>query len=244
MTPKTYLKQRVRPIVLTLGWYKGLAESNSRVERWLSLCLLGLLAFISILGMFEILNPYPLKDWIYLKITLNSMGLTGVLTYISMVAVLPLFSPLTLIIVTGAAAFGPVKGFFFSYIGCMLNANIAYLLVKVLSIEDRWGNGRRSIHVKNAIQQHGYIIVMSLQLITIIPFTLINAAAAGSGISWKDFMKATSIGLGPCILLYSVMGTRLISGMVSPRIYFAGVFVIILLLIVIALRKKNARAAA
>jgi uncharacterized membrane protein YdjX (TVP38/TMEM64 family) len=242
MTPKTYLKERVRPIILTFGWYKGLAESDSRVERWLSLCLLGLLAFISILGMLQILNPYPLKDWIYLKIALNNMGFSGVLTYIMMLAILPLFSPLTLIIVTGAAAFGPVKGFIFSYIGCILNANIAYILVKVLSIEERWGNGRRSIQVKNAIQRHGYIIVMSLQLITIIPFTLINAAAAGSGISWKDFMKATTIGLCPCILLYSVMGTRLISNMVSPRVYFAGVFVMILLLVVIALRKKKVSA--
>ncbi len=244
MKPKTSLKQRVRPIIQTVGWYKGLAESDSRIERWLSLCLLGLLAFISILGMFQILNPYPLKDWFYLKITLNSMGYTGVLSYIMMVAILPLFSPLTLIIVTGAAAFGPVKGFLFSYIGCILNANIAYFLVKVLSIEDRWGNGRRSVQVKKAIQQHGYIIVMSLQLTTIIPFTLINAAAAGSGIPWKDFMKATSIGLCPCILLYSVMGTRLVSDMVSPRVYFAGVFVIIFILVVIALRKKNAQRAA
>ena len=80
---------------------------------------------------------------------------------------------------------------------------------------------------------------MSLQLITIIPFTLINAVAAGAGISWKEFMKATSIGLCPCILLYSFMGSELTENMISPRIYFAGVFVMVILLIVIALRKKR-----
>jgi uncharacterized membrane protein YdjX (TVP38/TMEM64 family) len=239
MTPIISFKKHLLHFYLPIRWYSWLANSESRINRALSLVILGVLAFLSTLGIFQILDPYPLKNWIYLKLTLDGMGVSGILTYLFMVAVLPLFSPLTLIIVTGSAAFGPLKGFILSYIGCILNANIAYALVKVLSIEDRWGNSPKSIQVKNAIQQHGYIIVMSLQLITVIPFTLINAAAAGSGISWKDFMKATSIGLCPCILLYSFMGNKLISNMVSPRIYFAGVLVMVILLIVIALRKKR-----
>jgi uncharacterized membrane protein YdjX (TVP38/TMEM64 family) len=229
---------------LTIKWYHGLAKSDSGIKRGLSLIILGLLAFLSILIIFQIVDPYPLKDWIYLKLTLDVMGISGVLTYLFMVAVLPLFSPLTLVIVTGSAAFGPFEGFFLSYIGCLINANIAYILVKALSIEERWGNGRRSIRIKNTIKQHGYIIVMGLQLLSVIPFTLINAAAASSGISWKDFMKATSIGLCPCILFYSYMGNELVADTVSPRIYFAGVFVVVLLLVVIALRKKGSHRAA
>ena len=244
MKLKTRLKQLLRAFYLTIRWYNGLAKSNSGIKRGISLGILGVIAFLSALGVFHILDPYPLKDWIYLKLTLNVMGLSGVLTYLLMVAILPLFSPLTLVIVTGSAAFGPFKGFLLSYIGCIINANIAYILVKALSIENAWGNSRRGIKIKDAIKQHGYIIVMSLQLITIIPFTLINAAAAGSGISWKNFMKATSIGLCPCLLLYSFMGNKLVSDMVSPRVYFAGVFVMVLLLVVIALRKKGAQRAA
>ena len=243
MTFKIRLKRTLRFFHLTVGWYKGLAKSNSGIKRGVSLGVLGLIAFLSVLGIFHILDPYPLKDWIYLKLTLNVMGLSGVLTYLLMVAVLPLFSPLTLVIVTGSAAFGPFEGFLLSYIGCIINANIAYILVKGLSIEDTWGNSHRGIQIKDAIKQHGYIIVMSLQLVTIIPFTLINAAAASSGILWKDFMKATSIGLCPCILLYSFMGNKLVSGMASPRVYFAGVFVMVLLLVVIALRKQGAKRA-
>ena len=235
----TRVKRHLRHVHLPIKWYSGLAQSNSRLKRGLSLIILGLIAFFSILGIFHILDPYPLKNWIYLKLTLDRMGFSGVLTYLFMVAILPLFSPLTLVIVTGAAAFGSFKGFILSYIGCIINANIVYFLVKALSIEDRWGNSSKGIHVKNAIKRHGYIIVMSLQLITVIPFTLINAAAAGSGISWQNFIKATSIGLCPCILLYSFMGNKLVSNTISPRIYFAGVFCMIILLIVIALRKKG-----
>ena len=228
---KSNFKSYIRPFCLTVRWYNDLAKSNSRIKRGVSLTILGGIAFLSVLGVFQIVDPYSLENWTALKETLNGMGFSGILSYLCMVAILPLFSPLTLVIITGSAAFGPFKGFFFSYIGCLINANIVYLLVKSLSLENSWGKGRKSIQIKDAIQKHGYVIVMSLQLITIIPFTLINAVAAGAGISWKEFMKATSIGLCPCILLYSFMGSELTENMISPRIYFAGVFVMVILLI-------------
>lgn len=240
MTIPIHLKRTLGFVHRTVRWYHGLARSNSRIKRGASLAVLGLTVFMGSLLVFQVLDPYPLKDWIYLKLTLNLMGVSGVLTYLLMVAVLPLFSPLTLVVVTGSAAFGPVKGFFLSYIGCIINANIAYMLVKALSIEDTWGNSAKGARIKKAIQQHGYVIVMSLQLVTIFPFTLINAAAAGAGVSWKNFMKATSIGLLPGLLLYSFMGNKLVSNTVSPRVYFAGVFMMILLLAVMALRKRRA----
>ncbi len=235
-----HLKRSVRLVHQAIKWYHGLAGSNSRIKRGISLGILGLIVFLGALLVFRVLDPYPLKDWIYLKLTLNGMGISGVLTYIVMVAVLPLFSPLTLVIVTGSAAFGPLEGFILSYIGCLINANIAYALVKALSIEDAWGKSRRGVRLKEVITRHGYGIVMSLQLITIIPFALINAAAAGSGVSWKNFMKATSIGIIPSLLLYSFMGKNLVSSTVSPQVYFAGVLVMILLLGVMALRKRRA----
>ena len=239
MTFKTCSKQTLKLFRQTIGCYRGLAKSNSSIKRGISLIILGLLAFMCSLVIFHILDPYPLKNWFYLKVTLDVMGFSGVLAYLLMVAVLPLFSPLSLVIVTGSAAFGPYEGFLLSYIGCIINANIAYVLVKALSIEDIWGKSRRSIQIKNAINKHGVVIVMGLQLVTIIPFVLINAAAAGSGISWKNFMKATSIGLCPCILLYSFMGNKLVSSMASPHVYFATVLVFAFLLLVIALRKKE-----
>ncbi len=235
------LQQSLRIFRLIIGWYKKLAGSNSRIKRGLSLVVLGMIAFLSILSVFQILNPQILTDWMQLKLTLTDMGFSGALTYLFMVAVLPLVSPIALVILTGSAVFGPVTCFVLSYIGCIINANITYLLVRTISVEKTWGSGRRSVQLKNSIRRYGFTIVISLQLICIIPFTLINAFAAGSGISWKRFMKANSIGVCPGILLYSFMGSSLATDLVSPRVYFAGVFVMAILLVVIALRKKGTR---
>ena len=83
------------------------------------------------------------------------------------------------------------------------------------------------------------MIVLVLQLATVLPFTLINAAAAGSGVSWKDFMKATSVGVWPCVILYSFLGNRIVAKSVSPEVYFAAISVAALTLIVLAVKKRN-----
>ncbi len=240
----TRLKQSFKPFHLTARWYYGLARSNSRTKRGVSLVILGCIAFLSVLGLFHILDPYLLQDWQHLKLTLHSMGLSGMLLYLFMVVIFPLFSPLTLVLVTGSAAFGPFKGFLLSYVGCIISANITYVLIKSLSIESAWGNGRRGGQVKEIVKKHAYIMMIGLQLISIIPFTLINTAAVASGVPWKKYIKATSIGICPSILLSSFMGNKLAADMVSPRVYFAGVFVMVLLLVVIALRKKRHKRAA
>ncbi len=223
----------------TAGLYKKLAGSDSRIKRIASLLLLGGILFLSILGILQIVNPQALADWIQLKLVLHGMGITGVLLYLLAVAILPLFSPLALLIVTGSAAFGPVTCFFLSYLGCLFNANITYWLLRFFCVEKLLGSGARSRWVKNGFDRYGFFIVIGLQLLCVIPFTLINALAVGGQMEWKSFIKATSIGIIPGIILYSFMGDTIARDFVSPRVYFSGVFVVAFLLIVVALRKKS-----
>jgi len=220
-------------------WYTYMLNNPSPFKRSLSLAILVLIVFVAMLGLFNIIDPYPLKDWVYLRLTLADFGIWGVLVFLLMTAVLPLFSPLTIMIVTGSAAYGPLLGLLLSYIGVLLNANLAFFLIKALSVDKAWGNDKQTQHLKNAIRKNGYIIVLVLQLITIIPFMLINSAAAAAGVRWKEFMKATSLGILPCVVFYSLLGDRLVTQLVSPRIYFALISVLVLCLILIGISKKD-----
>ena len=201
--------------------------------------ILGVIAFLGILGAFQLLNPTMLKDWSHLKAGLDVMGFTGIVSYLLMASILPLFSPLSLVIVSGSAAFGPVFGFFLSYLGCIINAALTFLLLKHLSLADRWEKTEKRRKIGELVRRHSFAFVLCLQLAIVIPFPLINTLAAGSGIPWKRFMKATAIGICPSLLLYSVLGEKLTANMVSPRVYFAGVFVMALLIVVVALRRKR-----
>jgi len=222
-----------------ITWYTHLLNNPSKSTRVLSLAILVLITFFSVLGLFSITDPYPLKDWIYLRLTLSDLGLFGGIIFVFLTAVMSLVSPISLYVMTGSASFGPVYGMLLSYIGAILNANLTFFVVKALSVDREWAQDRRSVRIKGLIQANGYPIVLVLQLITVIPFVAINSAAALAGVKWKDFMKATSLGILPCILIYSFLGENIVSDFISPRIYFALISVVAIIIMAVAMRKKR-----
>lgn len=223
-------------------WFSFQFDSPSLIRRVFSFTVFIAIIFFAILVTLKIVEPYPLQDWVYLRLTLSDLGLLGALIYIAITSILPLFAPLSLLIVTGAAAFGPFYGILLSYIGAIINANITYFLVKSLSIEHAWGDPQeapRSYKIKISIQRRGYLIILFFQLITIIPFVLINSAAGAAGISWRPFMKATGIGILPCIFIYTFIGEKIATNMLSPELYITCVSVAALCIIGIAIRKSH-----
>jgi uncharacterized membrane protein YdjX (TVP38/TMEM64 family) len=237
---KTVVYRIIKMFSNITKWFSLQFNRHSPIRQAFSFTVFIAIIFFAILVTLKIVNPYPLQGWVYLRLTLSDLGLTGVFIYIAIISFLPLFSPLSLLIVTGAAAFGPFYGIMLSYIGTIINANITYFLVKALSIDHAWGNPQeapRSYKIKIAIQKRGYLIVLFFQLITIIPFVLINGAAGTAGISWRAFMKATSIGILPCVFMYTFIGEKMASSMFSPELYITCVSVAALCIIGIAIRK-------
>lgn len=224
-----------------LDRYHRFMHSPSKFRRGLSLLVFSFVVFFAVLGLLRVTDPYFLKDWIYLRLTLEDLGIAGALIFVFLISTLPLMSPLSLLIITGAASFGPVPGMVLSYIGSLINANIAFVLVKSLNIDDRWGHEERTARIKETIQRNGYPIVLLLQVATIFPFIAINSAAAAAGVDWKDFMKATSLGILPSILIYSFLGEVLVSRFLSPQVYFALIIVVVLTIVSTALRKQKIR---
>ena len=221
-----------------LNWYSHQLNHPSRVRRTLSLSVFAAIILFAILVAAGVFDPYPLRNWVNLRLALTNLGIIGALFYILLVSILPLYSSLILLIITGSVAFGPVYGGILAYIGVIINANLAFFLVKSLSIEHLWGKKEKSQRIKEAIQRRGYPIVLLLQLITVIPFVLINSAAGAAGIPWRSFMKATMIGILPCIILSSLIGEEVITSIASPRLYVAFVSILAACILLIALRRK------
>jgi len=221
--------------------YHRFMHSPSRLRRGISFAVFSCIAFFAALCLFQVTDPYPLKGWIYLRLTLEDLGIAGAIIFVFLISILPLISPLSLLIITGAASFGPVPGMVLSYIGSLINANIAFLLVKALGIEHRWGHEARAARIKESIQRNGYPIVLLLQAATIFPFIAINSAAAAAGVDWKDFMKATSLGILPSIMIYSFLGEALVSRFLSPQVYFSLIIMVVLTIFTIAMRKQKIR---
>jgi uncharacterized membrane protein YdjX (TVP38/TMEM64 family) len=224
-----------------MDYLEDIDDTPSQAGRLASLSIFLVIGFFSLLGFFSVIDLYPLNNWIHFRLALQKIGVSGAVLFIMMVATMPLAAPLSLLVMAGSSAYGAPLGMALSYVGCLLNANIAYFLVKSLSIEDSWGRGTKSHRVKTAIQKNGYPFVLILQIISFIPFTVINSAAAASGVCWRDFMKATILGIVPSITVFSLIGNMVVARFLSPRFYFAFISIMALFVLLVAVRKKNAQ---
>lgn len=213
----------------------------SWLRHHICLLVLTVAAFFSILGLFRITDPYPLSGWFELRVTLKDLGYPGMLVFVLLVAVMPLVSPISILFITGSASYGPYLGGVLSYIGALLNAGLTFYLVRTLSIEEMWGKEEKTARIKAGIKRNGFRIVLLLQIMLVIPFVAINSAAAASGVHWKDFMKATFIGVLPSVILYSLIGEAVVSRFLPPEIYFAFIAVVLLIIIITALQKRDTR---
>jgi uncharacterized membrane protein YdjX (TVP38/TMEM64 family) len=219
----------------------GLTMISPQMRRFMGVFMLSLIGFFSIMGIFSYVDPFPLKDWIHLRIVLDKIGISGALLFVFCVAIMPLAAPLSLLIMAGSSAYGAPMGMALSYIGCLINANLAYFIVRSIGVEEAWGHGRRSSRVKHAIRENGYPLVLVLQMLTIIPFTFINSAAAASGVCWRDFMKATIFGIMPSITVFSLLGHMVLANFFSPRFYLSFICAVLFVVLFITLMKKNAQ---
>lgn len=203
--------------------------------------ILSICAFVAILTLLRILEPSPLSDWTLLRDMLLDQGMAGPVIFVFLVAVIPLVAPLSLLIITGAAAFGPLYGMILSYIGALLNANLTFFLVKKIRVEDLWENAEKTARIKEAICRRGFHFVLGLQMLSVIPFVAINSAAAASGIRWKDFFTATLMGIIPAIVINSLVGETVVANLLPPDIYFAFILLVFLVIIIAGLRNRHIR---
>ena len=224
---------------LDMGIESSITMNSLQIRRFLCVFLLSLIGFFSIMGIFSYIDPSPLKDWIHLRIILQKVGVSGALLFIFCVAIMPLAAPLSLLIMAGSSVYGAPLGMVLSYVGCLINANLVFFLVKTLGVETAWGHGKRTYRVKNAIKENGYPLVLILQILTILPFTAINFAAAASGVCWRDFMKATILGIVPGIAIFSLLGHLVLTHFFTPRFYVSFVCAAVFVITLVALIKKN-----
>jgi uncharacterized membrane protein YdjX (TVP38/TMEM64 family) len=141
----------------------------------------------------------------------------------------------------GSSVYGAPLGMVLSYIGCLINANLVFFLVKSIGVEHAWGQGKKTRKVKSAIQANGFPLLLILQVISVLPFTAINIAAAASGVGWRDFMKATVLGIVPSIALFSLLGHMVLTQFFTPRFYLSLLCAAVFVIGLIALMKKHAQ---
>ncbi len=140
----------------------------------------------------------------------------------------------TILTLAGGFLFGTFSGAFYVNIGATTGAALAFMAARYLfreSIEKKFG--KRLASIKKGFEDNGFNYLLTLRLIPLFPFFLVNLASGMTRIRISTYIMATAIGILPGSLVYTNAGKQLgrinsIGDIASPGVI--GAFVLLGLL--------------
>jgi uncharacterized membrane protein YdjX (TVP38/TMEM64 family) len=119
--------------------------------------------------------------------------------------------PITVMIGTVIIALGPSQGFVCAALGTLLGGSTNWGMGRLVGRNAmRKLLGRNQDRVERQLARRGVITVAVLRKLPIAPFTVVNMAMGASGITLRDFLVGTSLGMLPGIAAFAIVGDRLI----------------------------------
>jgi uncharacterized membrane protein YdjX (TVP38/TMEM64 family) len=150
--------------------------------------------------------------------------------------------PITLMILATAFAFGPLAGSAYSLVGCLLAAVITYAVGRILGRDKvRRLAGSRLDRVKRRLADHGFVTMLTVRVVPIAPYTVVNIVAGAFHIRFRDFIFGTILGMAPGILAITVFERQLEVAIREPGAGSLGLLAAVvaaIVFIVIMFRKR------
>jgi uncharacterized membrane protein YdjX (TVP38/TMEM64 family) len=144
--------------------------------------------------------------------------------------------PVTVLIATTAAAFGPTTGLAYATVGSLASAMVTYAVGVTLGRETLRGLlGPRLKRVQRNIVSGGVLAVAAIRLVPIAPFTVVNLVAGASEVKLGAYVAGTLLGMAPGLLAMSALGHQFVRILSEPKPgEFAILFAVVLLWLAIA----------
>ncbi len=156
--------------------------------------------------------------------------------------------PGSILTVAGGAVFGFGWGAVLNTIGANIGANAAFNLARGLG---RGGVerivGSRLGGLDKATAQHGFVGLLVLRLIPLVPFNALNFGSGLTALRWRDYALATVLGIFPGTLVYTFFADALVQGSTAAseaartRLWIAGGLLVVLTLIPFIARRLGFR---
>lgn len=139
--------------------------------------------------------------------------------------------PVTVLIMGTVVVFGPLLGFIYSFLGSIISALAIYGIGSLLGRRFiRRLLGKKINSVSRQLARKGILTIIAVRIIPIAPFTVINLVAGASHIRLVDFTIGTILGMGPGILILTLLFDRVTEAAMDPN---WGTFAVITLIIAV-----------
>ena len=125
--------------------------------------------------------------------------------------------PVTLMIIATVVVFGPWWGSLYSLLGATLSALVTFGAGHVAGRETvRRISGSIVNRLSRKLSRSGLLTVITLRVVPVAPFSVINVIAGISHIRLKDFLLGTVIGMIPGVIAIAVLADRIAKSLKQP----------------------------
>jgi uncharacterized membrane protein YdjX (TVP38/TMEM64 family) len=133
--------------------------------------------------------------------------------------------PRTVFTVAAGVLFGSVTGLLLAVAGTTLAAAVAFWLVRLAGgpLVERHAHRRGVAWVRARLDRSGLLAVVSLRLIPAVPFSVMNYAAALSGVRFAPYLLGTVLGVLPGTVAIVVLGDAAVGGAPHPAMFAVSV---------------------
>jgi len=220
--------------------------SNVQKALFVGFMLGGAIVLAWYLGLHNYLTIAALQEnRAYLETAVESNYIKAVAifiaVYIAVIAVaMPGVPPLTMI---GGFLFGLFPAALYASVAATVGTSISFLLIRyVMSGVIRGKYAAKLEQFNKKIASHGVVgYLLTMQLVGVIPYFIINSLAALTDVPFKTFLWTTYVGSLPIIFVYAFAGRQLylvesVNDIFSPSIIALLVFLVLLTLLPLFLK--------
>jgi uncharacterized membrane protein YdjX (TVP38/TMEM64 family) len=202
---------------------RGLGYALGATARQLSrprtvAAVVGITVLVAVAVWVPLPTAVQLRDWA------ESVGPWFPLAFLAahiVVTVVPV--PRTAFTLAAGLLFGPVLGVVIAVVASAGSAVLAVLLVRAAGWQlNRLVRHRAVDKVDRRLRERGWVAILSLRLIPVVPFSAVNYAAGASAVRMLPYTLATLAGLMPGTAAVVILGDAL-AGHPSPLLYLVSV---------------------
>ncbi len=169
-------------------------------------------------------------DVAQLQARVDATGLWAPVVFVGFYAVWSLLPVPKAVLTAGAGAlFGFLAGAALAWLGAMLGALAAFGVARWLGREsvDALLRGRLR-QVDTTLNERGFLAVLTVRLVPVLPFTVINYGAGVTGVGLRDYAIGSALGMLPGTLSYAAIGAF---GTTRPWAVWLAVGVLVVLVV-------------
>lgn len=133
----------------------------------------------------------------------------------------------TVLTLSGGFLFGAILGVIYVNIGATIGATVIFILARYLIGSKLQNKYQDKLNTFNAeLKEKGYLYMLTLRLIPLFPFFLINILAGLTNLPLRTFIWTTAVGIFPGSLVYTFAGKQLgtihsLKDIFTPQIFAA-----------------------